>query len=289
MSKGGYPPGAEQGLRESGGSSRHPIQEELLLEVDPTRMCELLVGLPEVIVLGIDDVDEGPLIVHVEQAGPRPECIGCGELPAVKDRETVELIDLPYGGRPSRLRWRKVRWVCRNVDCDMISWTWDDTRIGFPRQALTDRATRWVTIQVGRCGRSVSEVADELGCSWHTVNDAVIAYGEALVDEDPDRVGTVSALGLDEALFCRRDPFCRQHWSTSIVDVGGGRLLDVVEGRTAAGPSSWLARQAPAWRANIEWATHDLSGPYKTVFDNMLPTRSRSQTRYARSRSKSER
>ncbi len=234
-------------------------------------MCELLVGLPEVIVLGIDDIAGGPLIVEVEQAGSRPPCLGCGQEPAVKDRETVELIDLPYAGRQSRLRWRKYRWVCRNRECDMVSWTWDDSRIGFPRQALTDRAARWVTLQVGRYGRSVSEVADELGCSWHTVNSAVICYAEALVDDDPRRIGTVSALGLDEALFCRRGRFRRQHWSTSIVDVAGGRLLDVVEGRTAAGPSAWLARQGPAWRAQVEWTTLDLSGPYRTVFDTMLP------------------
>jgi hypothetical protein len=24
-------------------------------------------------------------------------------------------------------------------------------------------------------------VAEELGCDWHTVNDAVLAYGEALI------------------------------------------------------------------------------------------------------------
>ena len=241
------------------------------MEVDPTRMCELLVGLPDVIVLGIDDIADGPVVVHIEQGGPRPRCLGCGELPVVKDRETVELVDLPYAGRPSRLRWRKVRFICRNPDCEVLSWTWDDTRIGFPRQALTDRAGRWVTIQVGRCGRSVAEVAAELGCAWHTVNDAVIAYGEALIDDDPDRIGAVRALGLDEALFCRTGPFRRQHWSTQIVDVGRGQLLDVVEGRTAAGPCAWLASRGPAWRANIRWATLDLSGPYKTVFDTMLP------------------
>ncbi len=33
----------------------------------------------------------------------------------------------------------------------------------------------------------------------------------------------------------------------------------------------WLARRGPAWRANIEWATLDLSGPYRSVFDTMLP------------------
>jgi len=234
-------------------------------------MCELLVGLPDVIVLGIDDLEDGPLVIHIEQAGRRPRCVGCGETPQVKDREVVELVDLPCFGRRTRLRWRKVRFVCRNDDCEMISWTWDDTRIGFPRQALSDRAARWVTVQVGRYGRSVAEVAVEVGCAWHTINDAVVSYGEALLDDDPDRVGTVFALGLDEALFCRTGPFRRQHWSTQIVDVARGRLLDVVQGRTAAGPSAWLARQGPAWRANINWATLDLSGPYKAVFDTMLP------------------
>lgn len=38
------------------------------MEVVPTRMCELLVGLPDVVVLGIDDIYDGPLIIHIEQA-----------------------------------------------------------------------------------------------------------------------------------------------------------------------------------------------------------------------------
>jgi hypothetical protein len=62
---------------------------------------------------------------------------------------------------------------------------------------MTDRAGRWVTRQVGKLGRTVSEVADELGCDWHTVNDTV-------VDDDPDRIGEVTALGLDETLFVRQ-------------------------------------------------------------------------------------
>ena len=48
------------------------------MQSDPTRICELLVGLPEVVVLGIDDVAQGPLRVHVETTGERPGCTGCG-------------------------------------------------------------------------------------------------------------------------------------------------------------------------------------------------------------------
>ena len=117
----------------------------------------------------------------------------------------------------------------------------------------------------------MSELAGELGCSWHTINSAVTAYGEALIDDDPDRIGTTATIGLDETRLCCTGWYRRQHWATSIVDVAGGRLLDVVEGRDSAGPSARLARRGPRWLAEITWVTLDLSGPYRTVFDTMLP------------------
>jgi transposase len=100
--------------------------------------------------------------------------------------------------------------------------------------------------------------------------DAVLAYGQVLVD-DPDRFGDVAALGLDETLRCRLGPWRRQAWTTQIVDVGAGQLLDVVEGRTAQGPIAWLAARPQQWRDRVEWATLDLSGPYRRTFDVMLP------------------
>ena len=66
------------------------------------------------------------------------------------------------------------------------------------------RAARWVTRQVGQAGRAVAEVAEELGCDWHTVNNEVTRWGAALLEADQDRVGRVEALGLDETLFLRR-------------------------------------------------------------------------------------
>lgn len=113
------------------------------------------------------------------------------------------------------------------------------------------------TVQVGRSGRPVSDVAGELGCDWYTVNDAVVAYGEALLATDTDRVGTVNALGLDETLFLREGERHFKQWYTSIVDVGGpGRqpkLVEVIEGRTAAKASAWLDEQPEAWLMAIRW------------------------------------
>src|SRR5438552_226536 len=100
--------------------------------------------------------------------------------------------------------------------------------------------TRMCALLVGLPDVTVLGVAVELRCDWHTVNDAVIAYGAVLV-EDPARIGEPSALGLDETLFVREGPRRRQRWSTSIVDVDAGVLLDVVPGRDSAGPCRWLA------------------------------------------------
>ncbi len=98
----------------------------------------------------------------------------------------------------------------------------------------------------------------------------MVAYGEALID-DPDRIGTTTALGLDETLFVKLGPFRAKQWCTSIVDVAAGRLLDIVPGRSAAEPCRWLAERGDDWCAQIRWATLDMSGPYRATFDTMLP------------------
>jgi transposase len=118
------------------------------------------------------------------------------------------------------------------------SWTEEDDRIAAPRQLLISRAAQWVSVQVGRWARSVNEVATELGCDWHTVNDTVISYGKALLDADIDRFGNVTALGLDEELTVRIGPFHRHHFSTQMVDVRAGQLLDIVPGRAVPIPSA---------------------------------------------------
>jgi transposase len=204
------------------------------------------VGLGDVTVLGATDEPAGPVRIHVETRGPRPVCPGCGGVVWMKDRRRVELVDLAAFGRPARLVWDKRRWVCPAQDCEIGSFTETAPHITAPRLAMTDRAGRWVTEQVGRRGRPVSDLARELGCDWHTINDTIIAYGTALVD-DPERIGDVDALGLDETLFARVGRWRTQAWSTSIVDVSAGHLLDVVPGRSAAGACEWPPGTRRGW------------------------------------------
>jgi transposase len=112
-------------------------------------MCELLVGLPAVNVLGVDEHDEAVVVLIESRASP-PGCAACGTRAWVKDRPPVELVDLPCFGRPARLVWHKHRWCCPDADCEVRSWTGEDTRIAPARGAMTDRAGRWSCEQVGR-------------------------------------------------------------------------------------------------------------------------------------------
>jgi transposase len=232
-------------------------------------MCEVLVGLPDVNIDGVGDWP-GWVRIAITTCGPRPVCAGCGGGVHGHGRNEVVLVDLPVFGRAARLVWAKQRWKCPNPNCEVGTWCEIDERIAPPRAAITDRAGRWATVQVGRHGRSVSEVAKDLSCDWHTIMDAVLYFGAALID-DPHRFGAVDALGLDETLFCRVGRWRTQCWSTQIVDVRRGQLLDVVAGRDAAPSCAWLAARPQQWRDRIRWATLDLSGPYRSVFDTMLP------------------
>ena len=55
------------------------------MEFNPTRMCELLVGLPDVNVLSVDDVAGEPILVHIEARHGGVWCPGCGVRAAVKE------------------------------------------------------------------------------------------------------------------------------------------------------------------------------------------------------------
>jgi transposase len=139
------------------------------VEFNHTRICELLVGLPEVNVIGAEERPGSGLAVLIESILPDGLACGCGSPVSVKERPIVRLVDLPAFGRPTRLWWRKHRLACR-ARCGAPSRMWTDDRIAHSRQVMTTRASRWATSQVGEYGRTVAEVARELGCDSETVS-----------------------------------------------------------------------------------------------------------------------
>ena len=249
------------GNRESGGS---------LWSATPARVCELLVGLGDVEVLGVADDEGEPLGMHVRRRAPGPPCGGCGGALWSDGERAVELVDLPAFGGSVRLVWYKRRWRCPRWGCWAGTVTEQAREITPPRERLTSRAGRWATRQAG-CGRPVKDVASEPGCSWHPVNASARCWGQALIDAGTAPISDVFALGLDETLMWRRGRFRTKAWSTSIVDVGRGQLLDTVRGRTAKAPARWLLRRPHSWLEQIRWAVPGPSGPYRAAFDTALP------------------
>lgn len=240
------------------------------LETDPVKINELLVGLPDVTVLGAVRHADDSVELHIQTNARVDGCASCGSVAQFKGWRVVIFVDLPTFGSPVSLHWHKRRWRCPEPSCAVGTWTEVDERIAGSRLKLTDRAARWATCEVGRYGRTVNEVAGALGCDWHTVNNAVIAFGELLVDH-PHRFGAVSSLGLDEHLFVRSGERRVQYFVTALVDVERGQLLDLVPDRRSEGPKRWIEDQGAQWRRGVRSGTLDLSATYRSVFEEVLP------------------
>jgi transposase len=96
----------------------------------------------------------------------------------------------------------------------------------------------------------VAAVARDLGVGWATIMRAVAEHGTPLV-EDPARLAGVAALGLDETSFLKATRTAPTRYVTGLVDLEGGRLLEVVADRTRAAVGGWLEARPRAWLAQV--------------------------------------
>jgi transposase len=176
-------------------------------------------------------------------------CAGCGVRAEAHGRRTVRVRDLPAGGRPVVLCWRKRIWRCTEPACGVRTWTEQVAAIR-PRAVLTERARAEACRRVGKDAHAVAAVARDLGVGWATVMRAVAEHGRPLVD-DLTRLEGVAALGLDETSFLKATRVAPTRYVTGLVDLEGGRLLDVVADRTRAAVAGWLAARSPDWLAQV--------------------------------------
>ena len=244
--------------------------------------CDVLVGLDGLHVTGVDRDGNGRLLITVESAPTMMRCPACGVLALGHGRDEVELVDAPAFGRPVRLRWRKRRWVCPDVDCPVGSFTEQDEAIAAPRAKLTVRACRWAIEQIRREHASVNGVRRQLETSWETVWTSIKPILVAAA-ADESRFENVTILGVDEHVW--------HHVSTKPVEHGGrgpkeltgmvdltrdehgrtrARLLDLVPGRSGETYKNWLLERGNTFRAGVEIATLDPFHGYKNAIDDQL-------------------
>jgi len=222
-------------------------------------VTQVLFGMDGFGVLGAEtDGVSGDLVVLVETVDPRRGCPGCGVVGQVKERPQVRLRDATASGRRVRVVWRKRRWACPEPDCVRASWTEQHDAVGARR-----RSTRRCRVQVASGvtrGRSVAEVADDVGMGWRAAMRAVAE--EAVV---PDRLRPVARLGIDETVSGRRRQFV-----THLVDLDTGTVLVTVKGRSAKVLLGVLEAQGAAWRAGIVEVAIDMYAPYAAAVRRLL-------------------
>ncbi|MGB8859869.1 MAG: ISL3 family transposase [Ilumatobacteraceae bacterium] len=227
---------------------------------DGIAMVKRLLGLPGMNVLEVTEGDD-ELVIKVETAETIGWCPGCGVRAQAQDRTTRSVRDLSCFGRAVRLDVWCRRWRCREVLCATKTWTEDVEQLD-ATAVLTRRAGAEACRQVGQQARPVAAVAREFGVCWWTVMNAVIEHGTPLVD-DPDRVGTVTKLGVDETSFQAARPGLATKYVTGLVDLERRAMIDMTAGNRAADLRRWCANADPAWIAKISVVATDLAESYR--------------------------
>jgi transposase len=122
-------------------------------------------------------------------------CRRCGCEAAPRDSVTRRLAHEPLGWRPTTLLITIRRYRC--TGCGHVS-RQDTSRAAEPRAKLSRRALRWALEGIVCQHLTVARVAEGLGVSWNTANDAVLAEGRRVLIEDPHRFDGVRVIGVDE-------------------------------------------------------------------------------------------
>ena len=174
---------------------------------------------------------------------PDQWCRRCGCEGTPRGTVVRRLAHEPFGWRPTLLLVTVRRYRC--AECGHV-WRQDLSKAAEPRSKLSRRALRWALEGLVVAHLTVARIAEGLGVSWNTANDAVLAEGQRVLINDPTRFDGVSVVGVDEHVW--RHTRKGDKYVTVIIDLtpvrddtGPARLLDMVEGRSKQAFKTWLA------------------------------------------------
>lgn len=206
-------------------------------------------------------------------AGDDGWCRRCGAAGRVRDSVIRRLAHEPFGWRPTILQITLRRYQCS--ECAHV-WRHDLSAAAEPRSKLSRGALRWALAGLVIGHLSVARLAEALGVSWHTVNDAVLAEGRRLLISDQTRFEGVKVIGVDEHVW--RHTRRGDKYVTVIIDLtpvrnktGPARLLDMIEGRSKAVFKTWLNARPQTWRDGIEVVAMDGFSGFKSATAEELP------------------
>lgn len=215
----------------------------------------------------------GRAVIACRVVEPDDWCRKCGCQGVPRDTVTRELGHEPFGWRPTTLRITVRRYRCPGCGC---VWRQDTSKAAEPRAKLSRRGLRWALEGIVRQHLTVARVAEGLGVSWNTANNAVLAEGKRVLIDDPRRFDGVKVIGVDEHVW--RHTRGGDKYVTVIIDLtpirdktGPSRLLDMVEGRSKQVFSTWLQARPQQWRDGIEVVAMDGFSGFKSASTEELP------------------
>ncbi len=204
---------------------------------------------------------------------PDQWCRRCGCEGVARDTVVRRLAHEPLGWRPTTLEVTIRRYRC--TGCRHV-WRQDTTKAAEPRAKLSRRGLRWALEGIVCQHLTVARVAEGLGVSWNTANDAVLAEGKRVLIDDVGRFDGVAVLGVDEHVW--RHTRRGDKYVTVIIDLTGirdgtgpARLLDMLEGRSKQAFKQWLSQRSQAWRDGVEVVAMDGFTGFKTAAAEELP------------------
>lgn len=100
--------------------------------LDRCDRCDVLLDFPRLHLVAVTQAPSG-LVLEVESCDPVAGCPGCGVNATGHGSVMVEMIDAPWAGRPVRIRWRKLRWICPEGVCAVVSFVEQDPEVCAPR------------------------------------------------------------------------------------------------------------------------------------------------------------
>jgi len=179
----------------------------------------------------------------------------------------------PLGWRPTTLEVTVRRYRC--TGCGHV-WRQDTSLAAEPRAKVSRRGLRWALEGIVCQHLTVARVAEGLGVSWSTANDAVLAEGKRVLIDDAGRFDGVKAIGVDEHVW--RHTRRGDKYVTVIIDLtpirdgtGPARLLDMVQGRSKQAFKTWLSEREESWRDAVEVVAMDGFTGFKTATTEELP------------------
>ena len=197
-------------------------------------------------------VEGGEIVVWVQT--PDAQMVLCGACGARARSEAAGrcgCADAPgAGGAGCEVRWRRRIWWCPRVGCEVRTWT-EECELAGPRRVPGRRAALWAVGRLAAVEGTVASAARGLGVAWATVWSWVGGAARQVAD-DPERVGAVARLGLDETVTGSPGRLRRRRCVSAAVDAATGQVLDVFDGRDAAEVGRWLEQQPAGWLAAIE-------------------------------------